>query len=252
MIFIYITRVLGRGDVKLFIICTVTGAFLQVAARRFLKNHPEFLEDKPVTEKDCKQPKLPSPQGGALVKISGITIKVGVKVLLNIFAQKGLVGGAVVGAAAVAVSKIPATAVAKIIGDALPQNLAHLEAKNYILVSGEKIYLDQCDQSLGYLINILEDEKIPFDKKEELVRSILMKYLDLSTVEGRLRFLLCVVLILFMFSKTSPSSFFILMKNLIQAIKEGKISKAMGRYIVRKLQKKGVPVDPELLDLVDS
>jgi hypothetical protein len=33
-----------------------------------------------------------------------------------------------------------------------------------------------------------------------------------------------------------------------KAIKEGRISKAIGRVIVRRLQRKGIAVDPELLE----
>jgi hypothetical protein len=43
-----------------------------------------------------------------------------------------------------------------------------------------------------------------------------------------------------------------LVKNLIKAIKEGRISKAIGRAIVRRLKKKGIAIDPELLEVVSS
>jgi hypothetical protein len=48
------------------------------------------------------------------------------------------------------------------------------------------------------------------------------------------------------------SSYYIILKNLIKAIKQGKISKVVGRAIIRKLKKKGLPVDPELLEVVNS
>lgn len=41
-------------------------------------------------------------------------------------------------------------------------------------------------------------------------------------------------------------------RNLIKAIKEGKISKVVGRGIIRKLRKKGLPVDPQLLEVVNG
>ena len=34
-----------RNDVKIVIICTVTGGILQVISKRYLKSHPEFLKD---------------------------------------------------------------------------------------------------------------------------------------------------------------------------------------------------------------
>jgi len=48
------------------------------------------------------------------------------------------------------------------------------------------------------------------------------------------------------------SSFYLMMRSLIQDIREGKISKAMARFIIRKLRNKGVPIDPELAELATS
>jgi hypothetical protein len=69
---------------------------------------------------------------------------------------------------------------------------------------------------------------------------------------ARLAFVLCIVLILYILSIQNPSGFYILLKNLIKAIKEGKIPKAIARIIVRKLRKKGIAIDPELLEVVVS
>jgi hypothetical protein len=157
-----------------------------------------------------------------------------------------LTGGGVV------ISKIPASAISTYLRDAFPQNLPDLEKKKFILVGGEKIYLDQCDQNLEYLFKILEDETIPFEEKEKVARSILTKYLDLKTMNGRIAFVLCIGFVLYILSIQNPSSFYILVKNLIKAIKEGRISKAIGRAIVRRLKKKGIAIDPELLEVVSS
>lgn len=124
--------------------------------------------------------------------------------------------------------------------------------KKFILVAGEKIYLDPCKQNLKYLFKVLEDKGIPFEEKEKITRSIFSKYLNLKTMNGRVTFVLCIVLILYILSIQNQSGFIILLKNLIRAIREGKISKAIGRAIVRRLQKKGVDIDPELLDIVNS
>jgi len=43
-----------------------------------------------------------------------------------------------------------------------------------------------------------------------------------------------------------------LLKNFIKAIKEGEISEAIGQSRVRRLQKKGIAIDPELLEVVSS
>lgn len=127
-----------------------------------------------------------------------------------------------------------------------------MEKKKFILVGGEKLYLDQCDQNLEYLFKILEDEKIPFKEKEKIARSILTKYLDLKTNHGRVTFIICIVFVFYTLSIHNPSSFYILLKNLAKAIKEGKISKEIGRCIVIRLQKRNILIDPELLEVVNS
>ena len=237
-----------RNDVKIVIFCTVTGAILQVISKRYLKSHPEFLEDAPATN---RRPRFISPRGGAFIEISEISIKVVAKIVLNFLAKKGLLTGMVAGGGIV-ISKIPATAISTYLRDSFPQNLPHLEKKKFILVGGEKIYLEQCDQNLKYLFKILEDETIPFEEKEKVARSILTKYLNLKTMNGRITFVLCIVFVLYILSIQNPSGFYILLKNLIKAIKEGRISKAIGRSIVRRLQKKGIAIDPELLEVVSS
>ena len=71
---------LSRNDVKIIIICTVTDGILQVLSRQYLKSHPEFLKDGPVppvvTKKKYKPLRFFFPRGGALVEISGISIKI--------------------------------------------------------------------------------------------------------------------------------------------------------------------------------
>ena len=240
---------LCRNDVRIVLICTVTGGILQVLSKQYLKSHPEFLKDAPVTKEKYRPLRFLSPRGGVLIEISGISIKIVTQVMLNFLAKKGLLAGLATGGAVV-ISKIPATAVSAYLYDAFPQNL--LDKKKFILVGGEKIYLDQCDQNLKYLFKILEDETIPFEEKEKIAGSILTKYLNLKTMTGRVTFVLCIVFILYILSNQNPSSFYILLKNLIKAIKEGRISKAIGRSIVRRLQKKGIAVDLELLEVVSS
>ena len=238
---------LCRNDVKIVIICTVTGGILQVLSKQYLKRHPEFLA--PVTNVTKDRPlRFLSPRGGALIEISGISIKI---VALNFLAKKGLLAGLGAGVA-VAISKIPATAISTYLRDAFPHNLTDLEKNKFILVDGEKIYLDQCDQNLKYLFDILEDETIPLEERKEIAHSVLTKYLNLKTPFGRRNFVLCIVFIIYILFTNRHSSFYLMMRSLIKAIREGKITKPMARLIVRKLRKKGVPIDPELVEIVAS
>ena len=124
---------LCRKDVRIIIICTVTGGILQVLSKQYLKSHPEFLMDAPVT-------KGKYPRGGALIEISGISITIISQIVVNFIAKKGLLAGLATGAAVI-ISKIPATAVSTYLIDAFPQNLTDLDKKKFILVGREKKYI---------------------------------------------------------------------------------------------------------------
>jgi len=127
-----------RNDIKIVIICTVTGGILQVLAKQYLKNHPEFLKDAPVTKKKYKQPRFLYPRGGAAIEISVISIKVVANVVLNFLVQKGLMAGIVASGGGIVISKIPATAISTYLRDSFPQNLPHLEKKNLSWLMGKK------------------------------------------------------------------------------------------------------------------
>ena len=238
---------LCRNDVKIIIISTVTGGILQIISKQYLKSHPELLEDEPVTKEKRKRPKFLSPSGGAFIEVSGISFKIVIKYLAN----KGLLTGIFAGSGLV-FSKIPATTISTYLRDSFPQNLPHLEKKKFILVDGEKIYFDHCDQNLEYLFKVLEDKTMPFEEKEKVARSILTKYLNLKTINGRVTFVFCIVFILYILSIQNPSGFYILLKSLKKAVEEGRVSKAIGRAIIRRLKKKGIAIDPELLEVVSS
>nr|WPV76405.1 hypothetical protein [Naviculales sp.] len=101
---------LSRNDVKIVITCTIAGGILQVLSQRYIKSHPEFSDDPPVTKKKYRLPRLFSPRGGAIIEVSAISVKVIVKVVVNFLAKKGLMAGVMTGGGIV-VSKIPATAI---------------------------------------------------------------------------------------------------------------------------------------------
>ena len=229
-----------RSDVRIIIFGTVTGGLLQILAKRYLKNHPEFLKDSPESKE------IP-PRGGEI--ISGSTALV--QAILSFLAEHGLTAG-LLSSVGVVISEIPITSISTWLRDSVPQNLSHLEKKKFILVEGREIDLDQCDQNLKYLFDILEDESIPFEERKEIAHSVLTKYLNLKTPFGRRNFVLCIVFIIYILFTNHRSSFYLMMKSLIKAIREGKITKPMARFIVRKLRKKGVPIDPELAEIVAS
>lgn len=105
------------------------------------------------------------PRGGAIVEISGISVKIIAKVAIKFIAEKGLLAG-LTASSGVAIRKIPASAISTYLRDAFAQNLPELEKKKFILVKEEKIYLDQYDQSIKYLFEVLKDGTIPFEEKK--------------------------------------------------------------------------------------
>ena len=262
MNFSFFKTLWSRPEIKVFIFSTLSGGALQFIARQYIKNHPELLEkttdnnEELTSNKSNRKPHL-LPPSGAIVEFTagGIAINIGQiavrKAILNFLASNGLITGLTVGGG-IALSKIPATAISTFLSDAFPQNLPHLEKKKFILANGEKIYLDQCDQNLKYLFEILKNPDIPFEEKQKTTNSILQKYVNLNTANGRRNFILCIVFILYIFSIQDMSSYYILLKNLINAIKQGKISKVLARAIIRRLKRKGLPIDPELIDIVSS
>lgn len=228
-----------RSEVRIIIFGTVTGGVLQILSKRYLKNHPEFLKDLPESKEII-------PRGGEI--ISGVVLAQGI---LSFLAEHGLTAG-LLSSAGLAISRIPVTSISTCLRNSVPQNLSHLEKKKFILVEERKMSFDQVDQNLKYLFDILEDETIPFEERKEVADSVLTKYLNLKTPSGRRNFMLCIVFIISILFTNHRSSFYLMMRSLIKAIREGKITKPMARFIVRKLRKKGVPIDPELTELVAS
>ena len=225
-----------RSDVKIIIFGTVTGGVLQSLSKRYLKNHPEFLKDSPESKEII-------PRGGQILPAALA------QVILTFLAEHGLTAG-LISSVSLIIGRIPVTSISRYLSDSIPQNLAHLEKNKFILDEGREICFDECDQNLKYLFNVLEDETIPFEERKKIADSVLIKFLNLKTPSGRRNFMLCIVCIIFILFNNHYSSCYLLMRSLIKAIREGKITKPMARFIIRKLKKKGIPIDPELAELV--
>jgi len=163
MILTYIKIFLCRNDVKIILVSTVTDEIVQIISKKYLKNHPEFLEDGPMTKKKYRLSRVLSLRGGAFIEISGINFKFIEQVVINFLSKKGLIAGALTGASVI-IRKILETAISTYLRDALLQNLP--DKKKFILLNGEKFYLDQCNQNLEYLFKALEDPVIPFEEKK--------------------------------------------------------------------------------------
>lgn len=268
-----IYSIVSRNETKVFVICTVTGGLLQIFCRRYIKNHPEFLE-KPeikivienpseetehimneIAEELAKDPTLlriiKQLRGGQVIeKLLEILLKVLFQKLIKLAAKKGVTIGVSIGlvvAFSVTPKKAIAKIIAKIIEGAVPQSCL-VDKKGFIQFNEEKIYLENCDNSFKYMFNILIDKELPYYEKKEIVTYIFSVKLD--SIKP-LNLILCLIPLLLILSTQSLASYVLVIKNLIQAIKEGRISKRLARILVRRLLKEKKNVDPELLDLIE-
>ena len=245
--------ILSKNDLKIIIFGTVIGGIFQIICWKYLKNHPELLNNQNPVSKP-KNRGLRTPRGGALVEVAGAKIVLNVIGIITFVAKKGTLTGIILATTGVIIKKVPITSVSKVlrkvVRGALPSTYSEwgkLEEVKFFIVDGEKIYPYQCNQNLKYLFKVLSDQKIPFSQKKQLTYSILMEHLDLKTPNGRLRFILCIITILHIFAINDVSNYYIMMQNLIKAVRKGRISKRLARLIIRRLQRRGVVVDPELI-----
>lgn len=235
--------IISQKDVKIIVLGVLIGGILQMVSYKYLKkNYPELLTDN----------KTDSIRGGALVEVSVTGIK-----FILILAKKGVWIGFTTAALRVGWDKIPRTSLstlAESLRKGLPLAHSNYEInynKKFIIIDGEKIWLDQCDQNLEYLFKVLNDKNISIQEKNDQCLKILMNYLNLNTHRGRLNFIICLLSLLRILSIVDFTSYHILIGNLIKALKAGKLPKKLVRLILRKLLRQKIPVDPELLELVD-
>jgi len=254
----YQVLIFSKNDLKIIIIGTVFGGVLQFVCWKYLKNHPELLKNQNSKKVEPliknKKPGLRRflPRGGAFIEITGAKLVFNTAAVLNFIANKGAWTGLFLTSATVTLKKIPSTALTKYVRDALPHthsDSGKLETKQFTLVDGEKIYLDDCHQNFRYLFKMLRDQNISITDKKELTHKILIDYLDLKATCECLPFILCIVNILHVFAIQDASSYLIMTQNLIEAVKEGKIPKQLARVIIKKLINKECEVNPELMDV---
>lgn len=244
----YKVFILSKGELKIILFGTVIGGVFQLICWKYLRNHPELLNNKNSEKLEPKKPGLRRffPRGGALIEIVGAKIVINAAAIIVYIAKKGALTAMLITASGIFIKKIPKTAISTIIRNSLPAHHTDFK-KDFTLVDGKELSLDSCDQTFEYLFKILNNKEIPFEDKKNLSIKILMNNVDLKTRAGRIRFVLCIISILHIFSITDISSYFLLIQSLINALKNGKISKRLARLILRKLTRSGISVDPELI-----
>jgi hypothetical protein len=266
---ILLGMLVNNKDLKVFLIHVLIGALLQILARRCLKymeDHPELFEKTNTNRKKAKprnknKKPLVVPRGGAFVvppQVFEFINYLNETGILKFIANSGVISTAATGAAGYLIKQIPLKAVSTYVRNsargALPATHGYIDKSVTTLDDVGKLTLYQCEgiNELGYLFYVLKDSAIPFEEKERITILILTKFLNLSTEEGRRNSLLCLLAILCALAIYSPSSYHLLLKILLQAIREGKISKKLIRWIIRRLKRNGLLLNPELLDIAYS
>ena len=255
----YKVFIFSRNELKIILVGTVVGGILQIICWKYVKNHPELLNSnnsRNVKPKEI-QPSKPGvrrffPRGGAIFEVVGAKLVINLGVAIIYIAKKGTLTALVLTAGGLVVKKIPKNQLSTILRNSLASSYSGLE-KHYLLVNdNKKISLEQYDGPLQYMYHVLTDANIPFQYKREMTYKILTQYIDLSTTAGRIRFVLYIVSMIYIFTISDVSGLVILIQNLIDAIKSGRISKKIARLIIRRLKRLNIPIDPELIQVAQG
>jgi len=252
--------IISKKDLKIIVAGIVIGGIFQIVCYEYLKRHAELSNrpnlEEPEEVKPDIEPKSKNrfrrlvprfPRGGALIETELVIA------IIGLIAEKGWLLGGAGAIAGLSLTKVSSTAVGRVLRNAAVVNHSDYEKTKYFLLLPEehKISLEQCEDSFKYLFELLKTKDIPYSEKAEKSFKILTTYLTLDTRLGRIRCVLCMVSMLYLsFSSNEIANFHILMQNLLKAIKSGKISKRLGRLMVRRLLRKNIPVDPELINAV--
>jgi hypothetical protein len=242
----------NNKDLRVFLIHVLIGTLLQILARRclkYMKDHPELFEETNKNRKKAK-PRNRNKNKNPLV------VPPKVFAFLKFLADSGFLVGIAGSAAAYVIKQIPLNAVSTYVVNSvrgsLPSTHGSLNKSVTTLDDVGKITLYECERipDLEYLFDILRDPIIPFEEKERFTRLIFGRYFNLSTEEGRKAFVLCLLAILLTLSIYNHASYHILLKMLLEAIREGKIPNKL--VIIRNFQRKGLRPGPELIEIAYS
>jgi len=239
----HLRNLLYRRDVKKIIIYSVAGGVLQLVCIKLVKAYPNFFEvegttnnnsepevikdksgnnSEPVTvianegsrmlrlrrflvggrgRRGTNLPPVVINFGQKIVEFTLVKVPIGFKIVVKEVAKHGFFAGVGSATTHIVVEKIPFQALSTVLRYASPTILPD---HGITKVHGKTVYLDQYGQDLDYLFKILSDPSIPFDKRREIARSILLDYIDLSSVEKRTLFIIAIVIMLLIFFPLIP------------------------------------------------
>ena len=256
--------VAGQSDTKIFAASVLLGAIIQFLCRLYIKKHPELFEQLEQEKKRRKKQKERNkinknrkkrpyisriPRGGDL----GTSLYT-LAMLVQWLSSNGVFLTPVAISLCMKAANVSKYALTKYIREASVQNLTHLEKKNFASITIDNNDMDHCPENLLYLFNVISDPSVPYEQKHEVAAKTLVRFLNIKNLTNaeRIKLLLCIVSLLIQLANLNNwGSYRIILENLIEALKNGTISKPLLRLIIARLRRKGLPVDPELLRLVE-
>jgi len=170
-------------------------------------------------------------------------------ILVNILETGGIIIGAVGGLSAF-ISVLPTKQIAAYFSES---SLSTIRTK-YLLRATDGIPVGEtvnwvCDGNLEFLFFVLRDQSIPYEEKKKVLHRALFKHLKLNTNAKRIYFILCMIKLLLALYNLMPSSYYLLLQQLIEAVRSGKIGKKVFYAIIRKLRKR-VVLDPDIIEVI--
>jgi len=209
----YKILIFTRNDLKIILIGTAIGAIVQYFCWKYVKDHPEILEQldgensekKEPIEKPTKRPFLFGGREGEFVTVTvtGVQIVFNFGKLVVLLKEYGTMIFLGTATGIVTVKKIPTTAVSSIVrfsrkrlSDGSPFSHTDWEKGHRIEINP----LGECSYDFKYLVIILSDKEIPYYDRQKKALIILKQQLNSGTTESLVRFLACVVSILVLFT----------------------------------------------------
>jgi hypothetical protein len=103
-----------------------------------------------------------------------------------------------------------------------------------------------CSISEEFLVSVLTSNLSENVKRKE-IDNFLLKF-NLTTHNDRISFIVCIVgLAMFLLNGGYMDSFLLLIHQLLEAVRSGRLARVLARLFLRILRRRGAPVDPDII-----
>jgi hypothetical protein len=248
-----LSRVSRESRIIFFCISTglITGIILQKICKEYLKHYSTIASEN-ILKDNSKKPSVSKRirmRGGEL--ISTITMATVFNVI-TLIAEHGTTLGFLSGCI-LSLGAVSSNFAINLLYKASPQNLPVTSLiclkDNIDLIHSIKL---DCTNNFVFLSNYLLSKEIPYEQKQKNPYAILSNCLNLNTNEEKILFIICLVSLLSTLFYLNPAAYYIILEQLLTAVREGKLSKELVRTIIRRIIRlKGIPIDPELTRTIE-